>query len=578
MDIKEELLQGYKNGTIWETIKIACERSDVEKLAEEFIEIHNDKIIDIVELFKTLKNYGEGSSFFKIRSIFEKALPNLDASILAVMQCVIHLYRESGNDYMAGTIIIVFVEFCKRKKNRPVKALNIIKKSPRRYAILLPATLIAGSSIDIDLFLEQAMDLCVSKSIELKRKAVFALGRFDLEKFKEKTSQVVELLEKMVEKENDDEILGCIVKSASNVLRQHKSFEPRVMPLISKALTKGDGLSLHAASEILLESEYISNSLQDIMLEKMVLVKGENKATLELIDSLLSQMISSGKQEKVIRFLEGTLVGTSDKTIEDFKMTADAIYKNKRFFEKVYTRWFLQESIELCDFVRRILEVHHSNGKKRRFLLEVDVDELNSCNAVQILLVARKTVGFLFLHPVAATSALLSLMKHAPEEWVVDEIAKILFSTLFLNFSKSTKEYLLERIAKESGYSKETIERILSWIDTYLGDLESVGNLVALHPSVSQREAYSRHAASETQESMKQAMEKSIFWNLVPHQVLLYGRKAINYVENPEGQQNRMEIPLKSLEVDIEFPRMKYFDPVGLDYQLSIFRVGCLEK
>lgn len=578
MDIKDKLLQDCNNGTIWQSIKIACERSDVEKLAEQFIEIHNDKIIDIVELFKTLKNNGEGFIFFKVRRIFEKALPNLDASILAVMQCVIHLYRESGNDYMAGTIITVFEEFCKRKENRPAKALNIIKKSPRKYAILLPATLIAGSSIDIDLFLEQAMDLCVSRSIELKRKAVFALGRFDLEKFEEKANQVVELLENVVEQENDDEILGCIVKSVSNILRQHKSVEPRIMPLILKALTKGDGLSLHAASEILLESECISNSLQDIMLEKMVLVKGENKGTLKLIDLLLSQMIRSGKQEEVIRFLEGTLVGTSDKTIEDFKMTADVICKNKQFFEKIYTRWFLQGNIELCDFVRRILEDHRSNGKKRRLLLEVDVDELNSCDATQLLFLAQKTVGFLFLHPVAATSALLSLMKHASEEWVVDEIAKILFSTLFLNFPKITKEYLLECPAKESGYSRETIERILTWIDTYLDNLESVGNLVALHPCVSQREAYHRHVSSETQESMKHAMKKSIFGNLVPHQVLLYGRKAINYVENSEGLQQRMEIPLKSLEVDIELPRMMYFDPVGFDYQLRIFKVECLKK
>ena len=60
--------------------------------------------------------------------------------------------------------------------------------------------------------------------------------------------------------------------------------------------------------------------------------------------------------------------------------------------------------------------------------------------------------------------------------------------------------------------------------------------------------------------------------NLFPKSVLLYGRKAIDYVYGVDGQTQRVEIPLKTFGTDIEIPRMEYLDPFSLAFMLRFSR------
>jgi hypothetical protein len=176
------------------------------------------------------------------------------------------------------------------------------------------------------------------------------------------------------------------------------------------------------------------------------------------------------------------------------------------------------------------------------------------------------------MQPISAASALISLMRNITDDEMLDEIGMLLFNPLLIDFTKKTREYVLEQSAQESGKVKTTIEKALLNLEIYLRDLHSVGNLVALHPSESQRDAQHRHSSRIMAESFKAAKKKSVFWDLVSHSVLLYGRKSVNYVYGSEGQPQRMEIPLKSHEFTIEDSRMKYLDPIGLDFKLRIFR------
>jgi hypothetical protein len=94
-----------------------------------------------------------------------------------------------------------------------------------------------------------------------------------------------------------------------------------------------------------------------------------------------------------------------------------------------------------------------------------------------------------------------------------------------------------------------------------------------LHPTETQREAHLRHFSSQLAESYKAAEAQSVFLSVVSKSVLLYGRKSISYMYGSDGQTKRMELPLQSHGTEIEFPRMQYLDPFGLDYMLRIFEV-----
>ena len=74
-------------------------------------------------------------------------------------------------------------------------------------------------------------------------------------------------------------------------------------------------------------------------------------------------------------------------------------------------------------------------------------------------------------------------------------------------------------------------------------------------------------------ESMRAAEKKSVFFGLFSRSTLLYGRKSINYIRTGAGQPKRMELPLTSHSVKMEFPRMHNLDPDGVDYMVRVFRL-----
>jgi hypothetical protein len=51
----------------------------------------------------------------------------------------------------------------------------------------------------------------------------------------------------------------------------------------------------------------------------------------------------------------------------------------------------------------------------------------------------------------------------------------------------------------------------------------------------------------------------------VTTQWLLYGKGSSTYVEGPDGDTRKMEIPMASFSMRMELPMLDIFDPTGLD-------------
>lgn len=254
--------------------------------------------------------------------------------------------------------------------------------------------------------------------------------------------------------------------------------------------------------------------------------------------------------------------------MEVFDSAAREILSNKALISKVLTRWFLRGDLVLCDGVYTIIGAHHGDDLP----LEIDPAELKPADFVHILFVARKAIGFLFTHPISAASVLISLMRNTTDDVVLTTLGALLFDPLLLNFTGKVRTYAVQQSGLESGRVKATIDQALKEINKYLEDLRTVGNLAALYPAETQREAYQRHFSRIMSESWKAAEAQSVFLNFVSKSILLYGRKSINYVQGSNGQSQRMEIPLQSHGTEVEFPRMQILDPFGLDWTLRIFR------
>jgi hypothetical protein len=222
---RDALLESFKAGNFLETVYSTsmAARGEREGLALDLAALNNEGLLDIVAAFENLKNEkSQGPDFFLTRHVFKEALPHLDAPVSSVMRCVLHLYREAGNDTAADEIVDGFVDFCAKELSRPREALKEIEANPGMFADLLVATISAGSRIDNAQYLAEAIRLCEDKNIELRRRAVYAVGKLNWPEGAFVPDSAFAALERSVAAESDDLILARIVKSAFALLQRDK--------------------------------------------------------------------------------------------------------------------------------------------------------------------------------------------------------------------------------------------------------------------------------------------------------------------------------------------------------------------
>jgi hypothetical protein len=436
---------------------------------------------------------------------------------------------------------------------------------------MLAATVAAGSQLDNSYYLAKLLRLIRHSDIEVRRRSVFAVARIHWSKGASVPDTVIASLEETVAAETDDRTLGSVIESAFALFVQDKAHEERIVALIGAALAKGDGYTLHAASELLWRStKELPSTLLQLLLTHLSRVKPESIGTLNNIDLGIAHLLKRDDPEDGLRFLEELLAAPDGGiNLKILDSTASAIRENVTLRGKVLTRWLLLGERALCEAVREVVGKSYGND----ICIEIDASELKFADYVHIIFVARKAIGYLFMQPVTVASIMISLMRHAPDDEILDALGELLFNPLLLNYPGGTHDYVEEQAGRESGKVKETIENAVASLDQYLAVLRAIPNLPALHSGQSQRESYRRHMSESMAESMKAAEKKSIFASLFSRSTLLYGNKSINYIYAGDGEPRRMEIPLNKHGVSMEFPRMDNIDPYGLDYTLRIFRV-----
>jgi hypothetical protein len=105
-----------------------------------------------------------------------------------------------------------------------------------------------------------------------------------------------------------------------------------------------------------------------------------------------------------------------------------------------------------------------------------------------------------------------------------------------------------------------------------LESLRSTGDLPELYPSEHERFLERTRNAAEMSKAMKAAEAKSVFANIFPKAVLLYGRTAVMSFKPSDGQDRHQEIAMKTLSASHELPRWTISDPIGLDWQLRLLK------
>jgi len=574
--LRQLLIDSAATGNVLGTVheRLTADYEERDALAQELAMIHNEGLIDIVAAFASLeRNSPNGPDFFLVRHVFENALPHLSAPVCAVMHCVLKLCREAGQDMAAGTIFSSYIEFCIKDAERPREALKLIEENADTLLDMLPATIVAGSKLDNPHYVAELLRLIQGADPELRKRAVFSLSRVHWPLEDRVPASVVTCLEEVVNTGADDHILASVIRSAVSLFEQDKALSEGMTALVTRALDKGDENALHVASEMFwLKTKDLPPTLLDALLERLRQVKPENVGTLNNIDLGVANLLKGDNPEPGLRLVEDLLVAHgSNLPVKVFDSATERILKSEALLGKVLTRWLLRGEPALCKAIREFTSAHYGND----IHISVDASELQPANDIHVIFVARKAIGYLFMKPVTAASIVVSLMRHATNEETLQQLEKLLFDPLLLNYTGSVGDYVQLQAASEPGKTKEAIESAMTSLDQYLEVLRTVPNLPALHASQAHRESYRRHMSESVAKSIEASEKKSVFHGLglFKRSTLLYGNKSINYIYDGDGEPRRMEIPLSSHGVSMEFPRMDNIDPFGLDYMLRVFRM-----
>lgn len=578
-ELRDRLLEAYRAGNL---LQIALESTFGAKesrnyVNEALVALHNEGVIDLIEQFKSLCNEpNSGRDFFLTRHLFENALPGLNAPIEHVMECVAHLAKEAGQDLAANTIFTSFINFCISDHSRLEQALGLIIESPNRWMDFVTPVIVAGTRIDMARYFHEAIHLISHEDTEIRKRAIFSIGRIQYSEQSDLPSQALDYLGRTIVQETDDHLLGNAIKSTCSICMADGSLVDQGVKILDVALLKGGDYALHAASEVFgLEFAKLPEPLLGVIMQHLARINPNNKGTVDMIDFGVLKLLERDDPAQGIEFLESFLLAQAQELpLKSLNSVVHRIARSDKLLNRLLTRWFLKGDRVLCNGIHTIVDAMHGE----EIHLEVDPSELPCSDPVHLIFLARKAIGYLFMNPISTASIIISLTRQTSDANTIRELGFLLFDPLLLNYSGALRDFLASRVASEPGLTKEAIQAAIDAFDAYLEGLKSVGNISEMHPPQDHREAHSRHFHQLMSESYKEAMKESIINLLCSKSVILYGRKSINYIQEPSGQSRRMEMVLSEHGTEIEVPRQEHIDPFGLDYMLRVFRAERLVK
>lgn len=577
-ELREKLINAQKQGIFLKVLQEAKVSlvDDRKSIGKEIAALNNEGVIDAIAEFRQLLRGSKGADFFLTRHVFEEALPDINAPVSSVMDCVEHLVSEAGNDMAAGWLFTPFIKYCEADINRPEEVLQIAESSRGKWLNFIAPAIVAGSNLQLSKYVLLAIALTRHDNLQVRVRAVFALGRINYCNDIALRTDALAALDSVIQSEDDDCLLGEGLKSAFSLYFSDNNVENNVVRLAKVALASKGDFTLQAASHLLgFDTDKIPAALLDVLLDALKNTKPQNKVVLDNIDFGLLHLVKNNKEEIAISFLENLLLqNNSDLSIEVFNSLTHELYSNNGpLLNKLVTRWLLSNKILLCKALMDIFGLSYGDD----IVLHADTLQIEERPEGTCLFVARKAIGWLFTSPVSCTSFIVALINASSKD-ETDEITDLLFDPLLISYPGKVKNYLDSILPDQPPKVQDVLNNSLVRLENYHLGIKSAWNIPELLPSQAQRETHLRLINRQFADSFKEAQKNSIINLICSKSVLLYGLKSINYVHYTNDQTKRMEIPLQSFGHSIEFPSLEYMDPHGLEYMLRVFRIEGCEK
>ena len=574
-ELREKLLKANVDDNFFEFIQgIYYQDRKGEKLLPSLLaELHNEGELNLVDLFQGLKNTPENHDFFSVRRVFEEVLPNINAPVKDVAECVKHLTLEAGHGMAAYMLLAPFKEFCIKDADRAKALLDIALTNIDEDFDHLSTAIDAGASKGEVAYVNQAIELLSHTNELVIQRAIFALGRINYQN-KKLLNPVAEAICQASLSSPTDIVLATSMKALFAVVSQSDDLESFFLDFLETHSELLGDRYIHAASEILFYDEQkISGNVEPKLLNICCYTKPENKGTINNIDYALERILKRNSFDDCVVFLERFFELSEYKlSVKYFDSFVRELHNHRdTHLSALLTRWLLSKKIKLGKYATDLLRDSDkgiSIGFDRAYVAK-------ESKGVHLFL-ARKACGWFFNQPKTAINLIESLIPDVPDVELID-IQQLIFHPLCVSYPGSIRDHLETLSESKDDRVKKIATDVLAEYEDYKTSVNAALKINELSPSEQDRHTYWRHHSKLMNESMKQARSKSFLTSLFAgnESVLLYGNKSIHYMHHGE-QKTRQEVPLSEISTSIEFASMHNLDPHGLENMIWQFKAeGC---
>lgn len=439
---------------------VRSHREDVGKLLAF---LHNEQKIDLLKEFCGLSKAEKEHSFFDVRNAFEQALPALIAEVKPIMSCVRHLTIEAGNDLAACWVITPFIEYLKASPERPIQSINVELDSPNTDVNLICPAIIAGSKLDFDLYCKKAIELLNEGSEEIVANAIYSLGRIEFNSEVNLAQSAISAINKKIE-DSSSRVMGCSLRTIASLSKLFPELKESALEIENRITTKIDDSILHSATEVLFfDKNDLDVDIQKVLLNYCLNVDPKNLGSINNLDYGLAHMLKSNESRQAIEFVEAYIrINKNSEIIKCFDSFSNELINENDTFNRVVTKWLLSDCMSVAKSVLTIFDFINDE----KFELRANFDDIQNVSAEMKYLSCKKSCGWLFTNPVAATSFIMSIVESASEV-DRDKIQNLIFNPLLISYSGMVKEYLSSISGSENENVRTIVKNLLSQQETY---------------------------------------------------------------------------------------------------------------
>ncbi|MEC8629232.1 MAG: hypothetical protein VXY73_03985 [Pseudomonadota bacterium] len=562
-NLTQLIIDGDAAGRLLSTI-LELECKDTKRDLGSFLaKLHNSGEIALLsdanlEAIRRL----EHNDFWMVFGDLSDAIQHVTDEYPAVQRFAECLVEKAGNNGASNTPFVSFVRWCEK---HPSKAREIILGAKDGQEDCQRSCVFALQGLNDFGCL---VDFVGDGRAEIRSIGFRALGRLKNMKTQDDQTGIDACLSEIQNPSSEDArnaAIEAVFRIWDNDATEEKYRQDEVMKSLLDKPTDEDLVRL-CAMLFYHKNASTDKTISAILSGSQGISSGFEAAS-HWIESALTWKDDRWSFKQVVAFMEAMVPRFEQPAkSKQFHSFIEWVFVEPANASYLFARWLNSGDFSLCSFLAEMI----SGGDKGAALPLLPQDLPHE--AVDQVFLARKCIGFLWLHEITAASILLSLVEHGHPN-AVPEVEGLLWEPLLLSYSSELRPYLEQKASSASPTVAKAAQDLIARHKAYIEGLKNAEELNELEPSNEARRAAAIKDHQRNTDIQKQARKMSVFASLVHNATMLYGRKSFTMITGADGQQFPSISPLSEHSYSFEFPRLSVVDPVGFNALLVICRV-----